>query len=202
MRYLLQESGIDVSHYICQTYTYSWESHYCEANELQKRFEALCPKKAMEFSFPKFLSGYSRVVFKPLLLLLYCLKYGREDFTQADFRACLPNQCRRDELESNGEPLIERISKNFEPFLQSDLAVSMDYEVEEAYCNSLNVTEQNAYLHIRGHNLFDMIMYIGDLLCRGTQVSFRNDVLLKGLPSFNYWQIGKVADDVSQIVKV
>lgn len=31
MHYLIGESDVDASHFICQTYTYSWENHYCEA---------------------------------------------------------------------------------------------------------------------------------------------------------------------------
>ena len=63
-----------------------------------------------------------------------------------------------------------------------------------------NVNEQNAYLHIRGHNLFDLVAYIGDLLCRGTSVSFKKDVLMNGLPPQTYWQIKKVVEDIAVIV--
>jgi hypothetical protein len=201
MRYLMQEQNIDAEHFICQTYTYSWENHFCEANELQKRFEVLCPEKAATFNFPIFLNGYSKAIFKPLLLLLHCLKNGKNDFNQGNFRACLPNQCRRDELLDNGKPLIEKIARNFEPYLQSVLAKAVDFELETVYCKSLNVTEQNAYLHIRGHNLYDLIAYIGNLLCRGTKVSFLEDVLVNQLPSLNYWQIEKAANDIDQILK-
>ena len=47
----------------------------------------------------------------------------------------------------------------------------------------------NAYLHMRGHNVFDLVAYIGDLLCRGTFVSFNNDILTCELPPQTYWQI-------------
>ena len=50
------------------------------------------------------------------------------------------------------------------------------------------------------HNLFDLVAYIGDLLCRGTSISFRNDVLLYDLPLQSYWEIKKVASDIAEIV--
>ena len=200
MRYLLQEAGINASNYICQTYTYSWENHYFEAFALKQRFEVQCPEKAATFDFSEFLSTLSKTVFKPLLLLLFCLKNDRTDFNLRMFSACLPNQCKREELAENGKALIERIAKNFEPYLNSDFAKSVDFEAESCFFQALNVNEQNAYLHIRGHNLFNLVAYVGDLLCRGTSVSFKKDVLMKDLPPQTYWQIKKVAEDIAEIV--
>ena len=142
----------------------------------------------------------SQVLYKPLLLLIYCFRNEKQDFNLRMFSACLPNQCKRQELADNGKLLVERIAKNFEPHLNSPFALSIDLEVEKACCQTLGVNEQNAYLHVRGHNLFDLIAYIGGLLCRGTSTSFRNDVLLYTLPSQNYWEIKKVASDIAEIV--
>ena len=115
------------------------------------------------------------------------------------FSTCLPKQCKRVELADNGKSLIERINKNFEQYLNSDFAKPVDFEAESRYCQTLNVNEQNAYLHIRGHNLFDLVAYIGDLLCRGTSVSFKKDVLMNDLPPHTYWQIKKVAEDIADV---
>ena len=196
MRYLLQESNLDAANFICQTYTYSWENHYCEAFALQRQFEKQCPEKTATFDFSAFLSELSKALYKPLLLLLYCLKNDRPDFNLRMFSACLPSQCRRVELAENGKSLIERIAKNFEQHLNSQFAKSIDFDAEASYCNALNVNEENAYLHVRGHNVFDLVAYIGDLLCRGTSVSFKNDVLTNELPPQDYWQIKKVASDI------
>ena len=98
------------------------------------------------------------------------------------------------------EALIERIAKNFEPYLNTDFAKSVDFEAESNYFKVLNVDEQNAYLHVRGHNIFDLVTYIGILLCRGTSVSFKKDVLMKDLPPQTYWQIKKVASDIATII--
>lgn len=201
MRYLMQESGFNASDYICQTYTYSWENHYCEASALQQRFETVCPNEAATFDYQQFLTALSNVLYKPLLLLIYCLRNDKPDFNMRMFSACLPNQCRRSELADNGKLLVERIAKNFEPHLNSPYARSIDLEVEKTYCQALGVNEQNTYLHVRGHNIFDLVAYIGDLLCRGTSASFRNDVLLYDLPSLDYWEIKTVASDIAEIVK-
>lgn len=200
MRYMLQEQGLDANHFVCQTYTYSWENHYCEASALKQRFESQCPEKAERFDFSAFLSELSKIVYKPLLLLLYCLKKDKSDFNLRIFSACLPNQCKRIELADNGKALIKRIAKNFEPYLNTDFAKSVDFEAESNYCKALNINERNAYLHVRGHNIFDLVAYIGDLLCRGTSISFKKDVLMKELPPLTYWQIKKVAEDIATII--
>lgn len=200
MRYLLQEAGLDADNYICQTYTYSWENHYCEASALKQRFEEQCLEKATTFDFSAFISALSKTVYKPLLLLLYCLKNDKPDFNLRMFSACLPKQCKRAELADNGKLLIEKIAKNFDPYLNTDFAKSIDFKAESNYCKTPNVNEQNAYLHVRGHNIFDLVAYIGDLLCRGTSVSFKKDVLMKDLPTQTYWQLKKVAADIAAIV--
>ena len=199
MRYLLQEPNLDASSFVCQTYTYSWENHYCEASALQHRFETQSPDKATTFDFQAFLSSLSKVIYKPLLLLLYCLKNDKTDFNLRMFSACVPNQCKRDELADNGKALVERIEKNFEQYLNTSFAKSVDLDAESNYCQTLNVNEQNAYLHMRGHNIFDLVAYMGDLLCRGTSVSFKNDILANELPPQNYWQIKKVASDIASL---
>lgn len=200
MRYLLQEPELDAAHFVCQTYTYSWENHYCEAKALQKRFMDKCSEKACQFDFEAFLSAYSSVVYKPLLLLLYCLKNHKPEFSKKMFSSCLPNRCKGDELTDNGRPYIEKISKNFEQYLNTPFAQSIDFEAESSYYQSLNVNEQNAYLHIRGHNLFDLVAYIGDLLCNRPFGSFKKEVLMNDLPPQTYWQIKKVVSDISTIV--
>lgn len=200
MRYMLQEPNLDAANFICQTYTYSWENHFCEAAALQQRFEKHSPDIAATFDFSIFLMELSKVLYKPLLLLLYCLKNDKPDFNLRMFSACLPNQCKRVELADNGKSLIERITKNFEQHLNSQFAKSIDFDAEGSYCQTFDVNEENAYLHVRGHNVFDLVAYIGDLLCRGTSVSFKNDVLTNEIPPQNYWQIKKVASDIAEIV--
>lgn len=140
MRYMLQEPNLDAANFICQTYTYSWENHYCESSALQRRFEKQCPDKAATFDFSIFLTELSKVLYKPLSLLLYCLKNDKPDFNLRMFTACLPNQCKRIELADNGKSLVERITKNFEQHLNSQFAKSIDFDAEDSYCNALKHT--------------------------------------------------------------
>ena len=200
IHYLLQKPDLDSNHFVCQTYTYSWENHYCEAHSLMRRILLYSPEIAAKFDFITFLSEYSRMVFKPLLLLINCLKARNSYFNLKQFKNCLVRQCRGEELANNGEQIIKRISSNFEPYMSSSYARSIDYDAEIAYCQTIQITEDNAYLHVRGHNLFSLISSIGKLLCRGTRYSFINDILLKELPQNTYWEINKVDSDINDIL--
>ena len=41
------------------------------------------------------------------------------------------------------------------------------------------LADDNAYLFVRGHNVFELILYIGKkFLCKDAGVSFYNDILL------------------------
>lgn len=200
MHFLLREPEIEAAHYICQTYTYSWENHYCEARALQKRFEEQCPEKANVFNYSIFLEAYSKVVYKPLLLLLHCIRNGKSDFTRHLFHDCLPHQCQHDDIKNNGATLVYRIAMSFEPYLNASFTKDVDLDAEANYYKALGLTEENAYLHVRGHNLYDLVKSIGDMLCGRTGILFDNDILKRDIPPFNYWQIEKVANDIATIV--
>ena len=63
-----------------------------------------------------------------------------------------------------------------------------------------SVTEENAYLHIQGHLLYKMILHIGTMLCRGTGIAFKTDVLDKCLHTAGYDEIDSLHKDLEQIL--
>lgn len=195
MRYILQESGIDARHYIFQTYCYSWENHLCEMNSLQKRFELACPDLAMTFDFRVFLSQLSRLVYTPLLGLINSSKSGIRFYTIADFRRCIPNQCKRRDLDNNGEGLIKIISERLHNAFFIRGITKEDLTIENNICRELGINEDNAYLHIRGHNVYDLILYIGWLLCKPCRISFEQSVM-NGIPDSDYWEMMYIETDL------
>ena len=71
LRLLRGEKELDAAHLIAQTYTYSWENHCCEANHLQGRLRERIPEIDSVFDFRVFFNELSKVLYRPLLLLLY-----------------------------------------------------------------------------------------------------------------------------------
>ena len=192
LRYILQEQDIDAQHYICQTYTYSIENHFCEAQGLQDRFS----QSVQEFNFEDFLSELSRVVYKPLLWLIHNMRNNLLTFGIREFRTCIPHQCTRNDLANNGKGLLDKIRTSFERYNVDD----EDLSVEADLLKSLNITSQNAYLHMRGHDLGDLVSYIGNLYFQHIQgKSFKNDIYYSFNIDANYWELQKIITDIQEL---
>ena len=59
LRHLSREQGIDSAHFILQTYSYSWENHYCYAEKLENSWKANVRRKRRVFSFLYFINEFS-----------------------------------------------------------------------------------------------------------------------------------------------
>lgn len=162
-RNLLGQRGIDAAHYILQTYTYSWENHFCVASDLQERLSKLA---LFEFNFKEFLSKYSKVVYEPLLILIHSKRNNDGEIRDKEFNQCFISQCTAKEIENNGEGAITRIHVNLREMLDSHKSYveRTDIAALKTFYADKGLNESNAYLHVRGHNIFDLISYIGKML--------------------------------------
>jgi hypothetical protein len=185
------EVGLTAKAHIAQTYAYSWENHFCEAEHLQRRFVELVPDS--DFDFRTFLQNLSAVVYKPLLYLVhYSQSTGlNQQWNITKFNACLPLQPTRKELADNGSAYIERVKQLFEAALQN-------LQQPESMTNE-HLDEANAYLHIQGHQLYKLVLRIGTMLCQGTGVAFKTDVLDKSIQTDGYLEINNLQSDLKII---
>lgn len=202
LRHLTQEPEISPTHYIAQTYTYSWENHCCEAENLQDRLNEVSPTAAQRFDFVLFLHNYSRLVYHPFLALLWCLRNGiHSGITRGSLFACLPQQCSAAELRNNGEGLLHQFQHNLEGLMQNMVIQQIDFPNEELYYQQLGLFADNTYLHIRGHHLYHLVNSIGKQICSGLRIDFEKDVLKQSFDSpSNYWEIDQVEDDLKAIL--
>lgn len=191
LRQLKGEDGLNADNYIAQTYTYSWENHLCEAKHLQRRFSALVPES--NFDFEVFLTHLSTVIYKPLLYLVHYSQNSElnRQWNISKFNACLPLQPKLEELSDNGRGYIERVSLLFEESLRG-------LEQPDMMTNEF-IDDSNAYLHIQGHQLFKIVLHIGTMLCRGTGVAFKSDILDKAIHTEGYAEINHLQSDLVQI---
>lgn len=191
LRQLKGEVGLTAENHIAQTYAYSWENHFCEAKHLQRRFVELVPK--VEFDFNVFLQELSKVVYEPLLYLVYYSQSPElnKQWNITKFNACLPLQPKREELASNGSIYLERVTKLF---IKATANLQQVAPLENEHLD-----ETNAYLHIQGHQLYKLVLHIGTLFCHGTKVAFKTDVLDKALHTEGYVEIDHVQSDLVKI---
>lgn len=166
-RYLLQKTEISATNYIFQTYTYSIENHLCYKTKLNLIPEKCTGVANTVFNFEAFLFAYSNAVYEAFIWHLYFLRNGNNTaFSKDEFNGIIhllqviPNY----DIENGGAAVISVLSTRCNEKIDS-LKVQhsdVDIETEKAYFQQLGVTRDNTYLFVRGHNLFDLVIEIGN----------------------------------------
>jgi hypothetical protein len=153
-RWLLQEKEIDIKHFVFQTYTYSWENHYCYFENIRK----------LGFSDIKtLLEKYSKLLYRPFIYYLHSIKQDKL-FSLQDFKSLLEeiklcvnmknlNSIQIDE--SKAKDFIANQIKKFKKQYRKE-----DIQFLESQCHKLGLNSRNAYLYFRGHDVFEFILEI------------------------------------------
>ena len=203
LRNVAGEEGLAADNFVAQTYTYSWENHCCEAKELQSRFEQAMEREGKRgcFDFSGFLAGLSELMFVPFMYVCCQKVFGLETapVSMADIFGCMPSQVRSEWLDDNGKALLKEVKSRLS---ELNLAIPQDlYGNLSMRLERCGITRDNVYLHVRGHNMYDMIQHIGIILCHGTRISFTNDVLQFGWDKEpEYWQYQRLISDLRAIL--
>lgn len=192
LRQLKGEQGLTANNNVAQTYAYSWENHFCEAEHLQECFTELVSDS--EFDFKVFLHNLSVVVYRPLIYLVHYSRCSElnQQWNITKFNSCLPLQPKRDELEDNGKGYIGRVAELFDEKISG---LQQPEEMTNEY-----IDEANAYLHIQGHQLYKLVLQIGSMLCKGKGVAFKTEILDKAVHTEGYNEIENVQLDLMQIL--
>lgn len=191
LRLLRQEEGLDAESHIAQTHTYSWENHFCESHCLQRRFIERINDS--NFDFISFLDAFSKIVYKPLLLLVHHKTPElNKIWNVSKFNACIPLQPTRADLADNGQVYLEKTAQLFEKAIRS-------LELPEGFTIK-GLTPENSYLHIQGHQLYKLLLHIGTILTKGREVAFRSEILDTARQTSGYDEINDVQSDLSTIL--
>ena len=168
-RYLLQEVDICPANFIFQTYTYSIENHICYKSKLNAIPEKCTGIANSVFDFEAFLLAYSNAIYEAFIWHLYFLR--NEDvvtFSKDEFNHIISlNGMAGFSINNNGKAIInELISRcNFKTAQLRAAFSQVDLVAERAHFDSLGLKEDNAYLYVRGHNVFDLIVKTGKEVC-------------------------------------
>ncbi len=147
---------ISSTKYLLQTYSYSIENLMC----LSCTLEDLChenTEELTEFDFEDYLTRLSKAIYPLLVWSTYLCSKGTQDFTSTDWRKVLVNTEENPEaslahIETKAKAKIEELNKNF----AGEITDKEDFEFTHI-CQK-DVTEEEAYLYVRGHELFDQIL--------------------------------------------
>lgn len=200
-RYLTEERGIDAQHFVLQTYTYSFENHFCYPKNCQR---AAIPSRPEDvgadphgFSFNDFLHSYSKVIYPLLVWQLYLQTIDPEAFPKSVFHRLLAIPVGPKSLERDGEPIIQVLKDRARKLLThlKNTYPDADTTWYEARCNAQGVRRDNCYLYVRGHQLYDLIVAQGHKMNK----RFEKD-LLNELCFGEYDEIQKIHDDILFII--
>ncbi|MBP5346495.1 MAG: DUF4435 domain-containing protein [Bacteroidales bacterium] len=160
-RYLTQQADVDAKHYILQTYTYSFENHFCYGENANRAELECCGE--IKFDFNQFLLEYSRIVYPLLVWQLYLQGVSPEAFPQRVFHRLLTLPIGARATENNGASILqilkERVRKLETHFRKQ--YPEADPTWYEARCQDLGVHRDNCYLYVRGHQLYDLLTSVG-----------------------------------------
>lgn len=177
---ILDKENFDAEHHILQTYTYSWENHYCWHESLQSSW--LSWQKNMQFDFTDFLPKLSSVIFDAFVLMLTKKRLVHKGFTLDALCNAIDrvqgNQ--KESLYNNGEGILSTIGDNINEKLTSSI-LEADEDVQDTIqrLNELGITSSNVYLFMQGHSVFNLVNRIGKAMM---DESFEHQVLI---PSFS-----------------
>lgn len=157
---------------------------------------------ADSFDFQLFLYEYSKAIYESLLLFLYMDRNGYTGFSQKQFNELSALQYRDGDINDNAINVIQRLTASLSKFI-APLKVQYDFELkkEQNYYAALGMAEENAYLHFRGHNLYNIVLSIGKHLCKGSNIDFEYDILLSQLDFDTYWEINRGGKDLVELKK-
>ena len=143
--------------YLLQTYAYSIENLMCLSCTLGD-FCSENTEETTEFDFEDYLTRLSKSVYPLLVWSTYLCSKDNQDFTPTAWREVLVNTEKDPKaslaiIEAKAKAKIEELDLK----LASEITDKEDFEVLNI-CQK-DVIEEDAYLYVRGHELFDHILY-------------------------------------------
>lgn len=197
--YILGKRDFNAEHYILQTYTYSWENHYCWHQALQK--EWMPWQKNMDFDFSVFLPALSSAIYDAFVLMLTKKRLHHKGFTLDSLCNTLNkvqgNQ--KEALQNNGAGIIANIANNIShKMVNVDPEDAGEIQKTAQKLNELGINNSNCYLYMKGHSIYDLIIRIGKSLFDD---SFEYQILAQSFSVENeYLELEKVKTDIIRVI--
>jgi hypothetical protein len=148
--------AISGSKYLLQTYAYSIENLMCLSSTLGD-FCSENTEETSEFDFVDYFTRLSKAIYPLLVWSTYLYSKGNHVFTPTAWREVMVNTEKDAEvslatIEAKARTKIEEFDKNY----AGEIADKKNFELS-CICQK-DITEDDAYLYVRGHDLFDQIL--------------------------------------------
>lgn len=144
------------SKYLLQTYAYSIENLMCLSCTL-KDFCSDVTEETADFDFIEYMSRLSKVLYPLLVWSLYLCSKGIDSFTSSSMREVLVNTEKDAEqsltqVEAKVKTKIEELNHKYADDIDDKASF------EHTMIATKNLSDDTAYLYVRGHDLFDHLL--------------------------------------------
>lgn len=165
-RYLMREKEDNAKCYVLQTYTYSFENHYCYKDNLQFALRRACKDDSVDFmfSFIDFVEKLSSIIYPLFVYLLYCLRTNCKNITPDKFREVLRGLLKVEgSVVENGKKILDNLRKKVKVQLDEVMLkeASFSLETEKRLYEDLGLNRKTTYLYLRGHDLYKLLISQG-----------------------------------------
>lgn len=200
--YLLDRGNLSAERFVLQTYTYSWENHYCRKEPLKEMWDKHGSGVAIGFDFIEFFKKLNTALYEPLILLLMAKHKGKRRLTLDSICTAIskiqPNS--QEMLKDNGEKIISALKQNLTGLFDIPACDdNTDDEINEFRTSMLQkgLDGQTAYLYMQGHAVYDLVERMGRALYGN---SFEYQILLQTFDERQkYPELDKIKEDISLI---
>ena len=146
--------------FILHTYAFSKESVMLEKFQLNAFIQKCQYTQSHHVDIEIFLNLFSKTAYGGLLnYIAFIKKHNFEIFEYTDFHQCFNIKSATivtDEL-SLDNSVIDKVEINLSQFFRQKTVIDDDIQQIELLFVSLNITEENAYRFISGHEVYDLI---------------------------------------------
>ena len=148
--------AISSSKYLLQTYAYSIENLMCLSCTLEK-FCSDNTEETTGFDFDDYIFRLSKAIYPLLVWSTYLCSKEDHAFTATSWREVLVNTEKDTEsslalIEAKAKAKTDEFDKNY----SGEITNKDDFESSHIWMK--DISEEDAYLYVRGHELFDLIL--------------------------------------------
>lgn len=155
--FLLDDTRMNAP-FLAHTFTYSIENHWCYAANI-KPFLTTKYQVEIDFDFELFLKKFSKIIYKAFIYTALDKKNGNNSFTIHDLEDLLSFD--NSDIEENANDYLNHIQSALNiktnglntEFSQTDFSI-----LEQYLTTQKGLTQETAYLYLRGHTLYDTIL--------------------------------------------
>ena len=142
--------------YLLQTYAYSFENLVCLSSTLND-FCQETTEECTDIDFNDYVQKVSEVIYPLLIWSVYLYSKGNHDFTPTAWHDILISTL--NDTKASLELIKERVKAKLDELNTNHTSeIAERNNMQDSLSNVKSITKENAYLFVRGHELFDHLV--------------------------------------------